>query len=205
MKYLMVCALVTLFLMLSGCANKPQKTIAELNASQELNKKSSTRTYANQSTEAIKKAAHNVLYLLDPEDISFDVQNNKLLSSRTSMFYGVLSITRGQDWYEVAVTEKDQQAVVSFALTGEYISGIVGPLPKQFKTNIPIGAHDNPEDFNLFFDQLEYFLGIKKEWTTCEMAKARQVNKGQFLRLCDSLGLENYSPTDTIPTRPKIQ
>lgn len=205
MKFSIKITFVIALLTLAGCVTKPQKTIAELNASQELNKKSSTRTYANQSTEAIKKAAHNALYLLDPDDIEFDTQNNKLLATRSSMFYGVLSITRGQDWYEVTAVEKNGSTVVNFSLSGEYLSGIIAPLQRQFKTNIPISAHDNPEDFNLFFDQLEYFLGTKKEWTTCEMAKARQANKGQFIRLCDSLGLENYSPTDTIPTRPQIK
>ena len=197
--------IVVTLLMIVGCVSKPQKTLEELNASQEVNKKSSTRTYSNQSPEAIKKAAQNVLYLLDPGDIKFDTQNEKLLAIRSSMFYGVFSITRGRDWYEVTAAEKNGQTTVNFALTGEYETGIMGPLQPIFKTNIPISAYDNPEDFNLFFDQMEYFLGIKKQWATCEMAQVRQANKGQFLRLCDSLGLENYSPTDTIPTRPKIK
>ena len=208
MKYLMGCAFVTLLLLLSGCANKPQKTLEELNQSQAINKAASVRVYQNKSPEEVRKAAHQVLYLMDPNDIQFDIQGNKLLALRKSMFYGILSFTIGRDWYEIETVKiANGSTTTSFTFAVETSGGALGSISfsDQFKSNIPISAHDNPEDFNLFFDQLEYFLGTKKEWTTCEMAKARQVNKGQFLRLCGSLGLENYSPTDTIPTRPQIK
>lgn len=182
-------------LFISGCAHQKQLTLEQLDRQMIENKKSSARIYKDKSIDQVRSASQQVLYLLDPPDMQFDVQDNELLATRFSTFYAVFSVGYGRDWYSVTMKQLPVGVESKFGLTGQMNAGpFPTSMPVSFKSNIPISAHDNPIDFKLFHDRVEYILGIRNSWTTCEEAKKMESQNSKDMALCDLIGLENTSP-----------
>lgn len=181
-------------LILFGCAQKHQLTLEQLDSQLDQNKTASTRLYKGKTVSQVRSASQKVLYMLDPSDIQFDVRDNELLATRFSTFYAVFSVGYGRDWYSLTMKQTPSGTESKFGLTSQMN---VGPfptfMPVSFMSNIPVSAHDNPADYKLFHDRVEYILGYKSDWPTCEQAKNASQDK-QIL-LCDSIGLENVDPT----------
>src|SRR5690625_7499658 len=70
----------------------------------------------------------------------------------------------------------------------------VTPRPVSFKSNIAISAHQNPMDFRLFHDRVEYLLGLRDDWPNCEMASKQANDDRKELFLSVRIGLENKTP-----------
>jgi len=184
---------ISVFLL--GCASQSQNlSISELNLRQANNEKESVRFYKNKSVLEIQGASQKQLFLLDPDDMKFDVEKNALLATRFSTFYAVFSFGFGRDWYSVNITPEKDGALVKFGLYGEMLTGLPSPIPESFKSNIPISAANNPNDFKIFHDRLEYLLGITSSWPECNDYKSKQLNKDQKMLMCDQIGLENNHP-----------
>lgn len=182
------------FGLLTGCAHKPAPSLEQLDSQIAVNKKSAIRVYKGKSIDQVRSASRNVLYLLDPPDMQFDVPDNELLATRFSTFYAVFSVGYGRDWYSVTMKQTPEGTESKFGLTSQMN---VGPFPSLipvgFKSNIPVSAHDNPADFKLFHDRVEYVLKMIPNWPTCEEAKMESPDKDMLL--CDSIGLENLAPS----------
>lgn len=180
---------------LSSCAHKPNLTLEQIDSQVAENRKASTRVYKKKSIEEVRVASQKVLFLLDPPDMKFDTQENQLLATRTSTFYAVFSVGYGRDWYSVTMKQTPIGVESKFGLTDQMN---VGPFPPyiqlSFKPDIPVSAYDNPKDFKLFHDRVEYMLGIRDAWPTCDEAKKFNGQDEKDMRLCDSLGLENLAP-----------
>ncbi|UYY88093.1 hypothetical protein [Alcaligenes sp. SMD-FA] len=186
---------IALVALISGCAAPPQKTLAELDASLKKNEVESSRLYNGKSVPEVRQAAQQVLYLLDPNDMQFDVQSDSLLATRWSTYYAVFSVGFGRDWYSVDFEETTEGTTAKIGFTGSMSSGLFAfPIPASFKPKIPTSAHQNPSDFILFHDRIEFLLGLRDEWETCKSAKQKLPQHGGSMFLCDSLGLENKSP-----------
>lgn len=179
--------------LLFGCAHKSSPTLEQLDAQIATNKKSATRVYKGKTVDQVRSASRKVLYLLDPPDMQFDVPDNELLATRFSTFYAVFSVGYGRDWYSITMKQTPNGTESKFGLASQMN---VGPFPSLipvgFKSNIPVSAHDNPADFKLLHDRVEYALGITDRWPTCEEAKKASPDKSMLL--CDSIGLENIDP-----------
>lgn len=190
-------ALVLGAVLLVGCAKNTHMTLQGLDASLVNNEEASVRMYPGKSIADVRQAAHKVLYLLDPDDIVFDAQSDALLATRWSTFFAVFSATFGRDWYSVDLEQTDKGTIARFGFTGEQQTGIwISQIPISFKPKISISAYQNPADFQLFHDRVEYFLGLRDEWKTCSIAKSNQTNPENSLFLCDTLGLENKPPQE---------
>lgn len=180
----------------SGCAAPPQKTLAEMDASLRKNEIASSRLYKDKSISEVRQAAQQVLYLLDPNDMQFDIQSDSLLATRWSTYYAVFSAGFGRDWYSVDFEETTEGTTAKLGFTGSMSSGLIAfPIPASFKPKIPTSAHQNSSDFILFHDRIEFLLGLRDEWETCESAKQKLPKNGGDMFLCDSLGLENKTPS----------
>jgi len=179
-----------------GCApTKTPMTLEEMDAALAANQREATRIYPGKSTDEVRQAAQKVLYLLDPSDIEFDVTENELMATRWSTYYAVFMVGFGRDWYSVELADVENGTAARFGFAGEmYSSMFVSPIPVSFKSNIAISAHQNPMDFRLFHDRVEYLLGLRDDWPTCEMAKKQAINGRKELFLCDQIGLENKTP-----------
>ena len=90
MRYLNI-ILFTFFVVSCGCAPK-QKSLAELDAVLKSNERASVREYVGKTPEEVRAAAQRVLYLLDPSDMKFDVQSDKLLATRWGFYYNIFSV-----------------------------------------------------------------------------------------------------------------
>lgn len=180
---------------LAGCATHPQIALEDLDAALAKNEAAASRLYPGKTIPEARKAVHQVLYLLDPKDIVFDVQDNGLMATRWSTYYAVFNVGFGRDWYSVDFTQTDKGVIARLGFDGAMNSGMfVSPIPVSFKPSIPISAHQNAADFDLFHNRVEYVLGLRNSWITCDAAKQLQTNPKKTLFLCDSLGLENKTP-----------
>lgn len=188
--------------LLSGCAAPPKMALEDLDAALVKNEAAASRLYPGKTIPEVRKAAHQVLYLLDPKDIVFDVQDNGLMATRWSTYYAVFNVGFGRDWYSLDFEQTDAGTIARFGFAGTMNSGMFATLiPVSFQPKIPISAHQNAADFDLFHNRVEFILGMRGEWETCETAKqARAVSK-EPLFLCDSLGLENKAPADLGATK----
>lgn len=181
---------------LVGCVHRPPPSLEQLDLQMAENTKSASRTYKDKTPAEVRSASHKVLYLLDPPDMQFDVRNNELLATRSGMLLVAWVLLNNRDWYSVNLNQSKEGTVATLGLVNESNHNILvgGFIPLSFKSNIPVSATNNPADFKLFHDRVEYVLGINPVWTTCEQAKKWSPDK--LMMLCDSIGLENLSPND---------
>ena len=178
-----------------ACAHRQTLTLDQLDALMAENTKLASRIYIDKTPSEVRSAAHRVLYLLDPTDMQFDVQKNELLATRSGMLLVAWLLLNTRDWYSVNFKQSKESTVMTFGIVNESNHNILvgGFIPQSFKSNIPISTTNNPADFKLFHDRVEYVLGIRSDWTTCEEAKKASPDKAMLL--CDSIGLENIDPT----------
>lgn len=187
MRYLNA-ALVIFFIVFCGCAPK-QKSLAELDAALRLNEQASVREYIGKTPDEVRAAVQRVLFLLDPPDMKFDVQSDKLLATRWGFYYNIFSVMTVRDWYEVDIRQAGSNTVVKFTYENGPLE-FMGSMQVNFKSNIPVSARNIRADFELFHDRVEYILGIRTEWPTCKDALAK--NQGSVL--CNSLGVDDKNP-----------
>lgn len=193
-KKLLISVLLSLAF-LTGCATKKEQSFSEMSGALDLNKSTSAITYKGKTPQEVLQASHKVLYMLDPGlDMAFDISDNKLYAKRAWVVYLVVWSVIGIDQYNVTV-EKVQDGTKSTFAFGSDSAPIIGPA-NSFKKNLEVGRSENPADFKLFHDRVEYFLGLRKDWVTCEVAKKAQKDPSRDMFLCDSVGLENVLPTD---------
>lgn len=195
MKKLVSVVFCIFILGLTGCATKQPLTVEQMSNALAENQAAATRNYPGKSQKEVLQASQKVLYLLDPTPhMAFDIDNNKLYARRMSLLYLVLITSWTVDQYNVTVSESKDGTQASFAMGGA--GSIYIPPPLIFDKNLVVGANENPADFKLFHDRLEYTLGLRKNWVTCAEAKAAQKDPSRSMFLCDSVGLDNYAPDD---------
>lgn len=192
-------AVLLICVSLIGCANHKKKaTLEEMDTILRLNKEQATRFYPGKTQQEVRKASQQVFELLDPADVKFDLRDNELLVTRFYMVYAVLSAALGRDWYSVSFESEQSGTKATFGFDTAFSAGIiVAPIPESFKSKIPASTSNNPSDFKLFHDRVEFMLGLRKDWVTCDMAKQEQIEKERMF-LCDSVGLDNLPPGSKI-------
>lgn len=182
-------------LVLVGCAAPRQASLEDMDAALEKNQAAAERLYPGKSISEVRKAAQRVLFLVDQSDMTFDVRDNELLASRYSTFYAVFYVGFGRDWYSVDFTQTAEGTRSRFGFSGQMNSGMfASPIFVSYQSKISVSALQNPADFKLFHDRVEYVLGIRPDWITCEQAKAAQTDPRREMALCDSIGIEDRSP-----------
>lgn len=197
MRLLRGAAALIVAAILTGCATPPRMALEDLDSALSKNEAVASHLYLGKTIPEVRKAAHQVLYLLDPGDIEFDVQSDALMATRWSTYYAVFNVGFGRDWYSVNFQQTDEGTVARLGFVGEMNSGMFASLiPVSFKPRIPVSAHQNSTDFVLFHNRVEHILGMRAEWITCEAARQAQSTPKASLFLCDTLGLENKTPDD---------
>lgn len=180
MKLILFSILVTML----GCAQK-QLTLEEMDSALAVNKKEATRFYPNKTSNQVRKAAQQVLFLLDPPDMKFDIREDELLATRFSTLYAVFSGVFGRDWYSVTLSTNEQGTFAKIGMQGETNGGMIAlPIPESYRSNIPVSAHNDPASLRLLHDRIEFFLEAKQEWPACKEAL-----------ICKGLGIEDKPPT----------
>lgn len=166
---------------LCGCAaQRTQMTRAEyLQATQ--------RAYKNISADKVLDAAKELFDLADGDDFKYQYTNVSLTAKRSWLVYLVLGASSGVDVWNVNVQEQGPNSVVSVSAT-TMIGGLAG-----FTEVISNGT----ALYDLFWTRLEYLLGLRKEWMTCEMSSKR-IKAGDVWGndelLCNSFNMKDSLP-----------
>ena len=189
-----------------GVAVAKSPSLEELDAQRATNLKASTREFKSKTAADIRQAAFEVLKLVDPNDMTFDPRPDRLLAARHYAFLFPLASVIGKDYYEVVYKDTEDGVSVTVKVTtiasaGMLPSGTSGP---DFLADITVGT-DKAYAVNpmIFFDRLEYFLGLKPDWMTCATFKEihrvkgkKYVTPGYF---CGGMG-GRIGVADKVPT-----
>lgn len=188
----------------SACVSPKAVSLADLEASRARNLAAATKTYEGRSIEDVRTAAFEVIKLLNPNEMRFDVRSDRLLASQTYLLNLILSGSSGQRWYEVVFSQDATGARVQLGLDQEMEqTAIIVPTKKQsFRQDIAVGSN---EDFlpnsTLFFERLDYMLGVRTQWPTCsEFEKEHHFTPAYFCGgFVGGIGISDQTPAGPTP------
>jgi len=194
--------IVIFALLITGCATTHKQTRADIVALRDARQEASIHYFKNVTLSEVEQAVIKLFTLLDGGDVEFDVRSNKILVSRWWTYYAVFTVGFGMDYWEFVLTPDSEGIRVSSAFTSERNDGpFAGRVTTPFKENIGIGGniHDGASeaDYYLLYSRIEYLLGQRGTWMTCEEVKRIHRNSGEEIVLCDRIGLENKYPKMT--------
>lgn len=189
--------LVTVVL-LTACAAPPKQSVEDLTARFKENQQAATRLYPAKSPEQVTEAIQQVLLLLDPQDMKISITEKGVLANRFSTFYAVFAVGFGMDYYSILLEQVPEGTTAKLSYEGVMNSGMITtPPPAIFKQDIPISSDQDPSDFKIFHDRVEYVLGLREQWVTCDAAAAVSSTKTPPPFFCDRLGLVNEAPAQS--------
>lgn len=153
-----------------ACATPNAVSLADLDAIRARNVSVASRVYEGRKLGDVRAAAFEVLKLVNPTDMRFDVRSDRLLASQTWSINLILSAQYGQRWYEVVFEQTDKGTRATLGLDEEaVITALIVPMQTtSFREGIPVSSSDDYW-FNatLFFARLDYMLGLAPQWPTC--------------------------------------
>lgn len=132
------------------------------------------RDYTGESPERVIQAAQAVLKLSDPKDFYFTNNLNGFTGLRRYSYYAVFAAVSGTEKWEFQtqpMTPPGVRASVGIsdasASSGRYGTSIADrPM-----ASIPL--------YRLFWDRVDYMLGRRPDWVSCEIANAQVERNGQ--------------------------
>lgn len=211
MRIIALRCLLGLSLELGSSAFAKQPTLEQIDQWRARDLEAATRFFPGKSAQEVRKAAYEVLRLVDPSDMRFDPRPDRLLASRSFAFTFLLSSAIGRDYYEVKYKEESEGTVVSLATELRSSIGLFPTAGNQpaFLSDISIVGSEMPwRAPTIFFERLEYFLGLRPTWTTCAELKARSKAKKEKYQppaefcggMSGGLGVADKAP-EGLPSR----
>lgn len=184
-------------LALAACATPPRPQTRDAWQAQH------SRTYEAVSANDLFDAAQQVLEYTD-EDFEFQYPPNQLLASRHYMIYAVLALSMGRDYWRFDTRTEGDSTQMTLRITRA--AGSTAPSPTM-GLNGQIGAGVNSVSapgreifwaapYHMFFARMDYILGRKSDWLTCDQAKMKypkDFGSGQAGVMC-GLTTENKTP-----------
>ena len=153
------------------------------------------RTYESADGEEVLAAAEMLFRLADPDDVKFQHFDNGFRMYRPWSIYVVLAVSIGTDIWDVRVAPVEGGVTVTVHLSGtaNTVTGApvttssgatsVTALTIPAAGGIPVNS---TAIYDLFWARLDYLLGRRTDWMTCQEANARV-----------KAGL-TYGPTDSL-------
>jgi len=128
--------------------------------------KEATRTYPGESRERVLQAAERVLRQSDPADFEFDHSLYGFVASRRYMVYAVLAAANGKERWDLQTEEGPEglRAVLNVSESGVSHGGYSSIPFEARMASVPL--------YRLFWARVEYVLGKRKDWVSCESARA---------------------------------
>ena len=193
---------IALCLLPIGCAATPPLTLAQLEANRERNAAAATRTYPGRSVADVKTAAFEVLRLLNPQEMKFDVRQDRILASQTFWLNLILSGSSGQRWYEVVFSEDGAGTKVVLNVEQEVEHGalIIPMKSSSFKQAIAASGDDRLlANYAVFYERLDYMLGLRTDWPSCGTHESGLYSPEYFCGgLNGGIGVANVTPIGFI-------
>ena len=193
---------VVLAVMLAGCATQhPELTRQEYLALV-------NRSYEGVGTEEVLAAAEKLFRLADPDDVKFQHFENGFRMYRRWMIYAVLAVSMGTDIWDVRVVpaERGVRMTVYLSGTGGAVTGApvmtsgggtsITALTTPAAGGVPVNS---TAIYDLFWARLDYLLGRRDGWMTCQEASARVrtgITYGPMDALC-SVTTDDLTPEGT--------
>ena len=158
-----ISAIAVLFvgLALCGCASRPpipDPPASEKNAA-------AYRFYPGIDRHTFFAAVEEVFILADGSDFEFEYRNDgkRLTATRDWFVFLILAAGRGTDTWSVTAKEKDGGIEGHVSAYGENVvsDGSVYGTKENFGTLNTIATR------NLFWDRVDYILGVRSDWPSC--------------------------------------
>jgi hypothetical protein len=130
-----------------------------------------TRTYQNENRERVIQAAEIVLKISDPNDFEFRHTASGFTGLRRYVIYAVLASASGREKWEF-VTEPvtgGVRASISVSEAGTSTGGYSSTPYEGVMASVPL--------YRLFWARVDYLLGRRPDWVTCEQAAALEQQK----------------------------
>jgi hypothetical protein len=159
--HMRVLGIVTLCVALGGCATAPHQVRDRDDYLAE-----ATRVFPGESRERVLKAAETVLKISDPADFEFRYTLTGFTGLRRYFIYAVLASANGREKWEF-LTEPDPgglRASVSISEEGTASGGYSANRYEGAMASVPL--------YRLFWSRVEYMLGKRPDWTSCDQAAA---------------------------------
>ncbi len=178
--------------LLTACANNPK-------LSNEDYKTLTSREYIDVTEVQVLQAAEEILRLADGDDFKIKKLPQSLSATRRWRVYIVLYYSWGDDNWNVktVATNNNVTATVQISTKEGYIGGIgyinMDGAPKTMIHGDAI--------YDLFWARMDYLLGKRPDWMTCEMSDNRIKQKivwGDNSTLCHMLNIKDNIPTSPI-------
>lgn len=190
-------------LTLSACATSPPPTLTR----QEY-LTTTTRDYPNHSPEQVIAAAEQLMQLADGSDFKFADNRTGFVATRNWLIYAVLTDIFGVDTWIVNTEVIPNGARVSVQV-GTQISILLPMISGQNTSATPSAAVANPVQgtaiYDVFWARMDYLLGLRPDWMTCQMADARVSAKivwGINDALCNSSNMKDQLPKGPMSGNP---
>jgi hypothetical protein len=136
--------------------------------------------------------------LLDADDMKVRMSDKGVVAYRYSTFYAVFLVGHGMDYYSIKLESLNNGTKATLSFEGVLSSGLIAITPPLvFKQDIPITSDQDPSDFKIFHDRVEFLLGLSDKWITCDDAAKVSTTKKAPPFFCERLGLVNDDPTKT--------
>ena len=125
-----------------------------------------TRTYAGVNREQVITAAEKILKVSDPQDWDFRYEQAGFTGLRRYLIYAVLAAQTGREKWEFHTEQSGKNAITASVTISE-----AGMAYGGYSANPYEGKMANIELYRLFWARMDYMLGKRPDWVTCEMAR----------------------------------
>lgn len=196
-----VLALTAVSAVLAGCAAPmPQLSRTEYLAM--------TSRTIEAPKERVLEAAEEVLRLADGDDVQIHHNAAGFNAHRPWSVYLVLAASMGTDFWSVRATDLGEKSRIEVEV-GRQASAIVPMATTAPGTwtagTMPAGAMPfrGPALYELFFARIEYLLGKREEWPTCDWSNQRVESKatwGENDGLCNAFNVTDAKPEGPMKT-----
>lgn len=154
-------AVLALGTILPGCIAGGERVTSHADWERE-----ATRFYPGESKARMIAAAEAVLRNSDPSDISFEYRASGFTARRKYFYYAVFASADGEDRWSFYAGENRKGAKATVYLVDRMALRTVAGNGRSRVNQRLIGT------FRLFYARMDYVLGRRSDWPTCQSAPA---------------------------------
>jgi hypothetical protein len=163
--------------------------------------KEATRVWPGETQARLIAAAEAIVRHADPADTTLEYSKSGFLARRKFVIYAVIAAAVGEDRWTFAASENAEGASASIRII-QRGTAMSGSSSERFRDNqTDVGG------LRLFYSRMDYLLGRRPDWVTCEAAPAKlslAADKPGTDALCGlTLQGRDAPPPPKLPPKPK--
>ncbi len=191
---LRVLAFVGVAFVLAACQQQRMITQLEYDAA-------TLHEFAGFTPEQVAKASRQVLTLLDGEDFKFEDTRIGFVGRREWFNFALIAAESGTDQWEFRVGQDAGITKARMEITRTAGGGMITPFGGGYY-NQPQTIFNGVAVYAIFWERVDYMLGRRQHWTTCDDMRSRIRAKstwGDLSAMCDG---NNKNDTPAGPMIP---